>query len=308
MDLSEQHRWLAGRFEENRAHLRAVAYRMLGSSSEADDVVQEAWLRLNRSVAGEIENLSGWLTTVVSRICLDMLRSRSARREDASDAIELQPNANQTMGMNPEQEAILADSVGLALLVVLDRLQPAERIAFVLHDLFAFPFEEIAPILGRSPGAARQLASRARRRVQGQQTRSRSILAEHARVVKTFLTALRAGDLAGVLAILDPDVVRLADAAAAPPPAPIELRGAERVASESMRNVARARSAAVASVDGSAGIVVVQNGRVTVAIRCKVVTGKIIHMSVIADPEHLARLRIGLIGTPEAGERPAGLP
>ncbi|HEV2245264.1 MAG TPA: sigma-70 family RNA polymerase sigma factor, partial [Terriglobia bacterium] len=200
--MSER-KWLAERFEGERGHLRAVAYRMLGSMNEADDAVQETWLRLSRSDESSIENLGGWLTTVVARVCLDMLRSRNSRREEAIDTQVLEPVAPGGQVSDPEQEVLLADSVGLALLVVLGRLTPAERVAFVLHDMFAIPFEEIAPIIGRTPIAARQLASRARRRVQGASA-APSNLAEQREVASAFLSALRAGDIEGLIAVLDP--------------------------------------------------------------------------------------------------------
>src|SRR5213079_2942567 len=209
----DEHDWLAERFEERRTHVRAVAYRMLGSLSEADDAVQEAWLRLSRSDTSGVENMGGWLTTVVARICLDMLRSRTSRREEPLEASVPEPITSREGGIDPEQEALLADSVGLALLVVLDTLDPAERLAFVLHDMFAVPFEEIAPIVGRSPVAARQLASRARRRVRGAEPKPD--LKRQRAVVDAFLAAARGGDFEGLLELLDPDVVSRADAAAA---------------------------------------------------------------------------------------------
>ena len=221
--------WLAERFEENRGHLRAVAYSMLGSLNEADNAVQESWLRLNRTDANDIENLGAWLTTVVARVCLDMLRSRTSRREESLDAQVAEPVAIRDAALNPEQEALLADSVGLALLVVLDRLTPAERLAFVLHDMFAVSFEEISSIVGRSPDAARQLASRARRRVQGAEKVSRSELGEQREVVDAFLKALRDGDFEGLITVLDPDVVVHIDEAAGRPGAPREIRDRKSV-------------------------------------------------------------------------------
>src|SRR5881409_540974 len=218
-----EHEYLAERFEENRTHLRAVAYRMLGSVGEVDDAVQEAWLRLSRVDTTGIDNLGGWLTTVVARVCLDMLRSRQSRREEPFTPDAPEPVATGTRESNPEHEALLADSVGLALLVVLDRLTPAERLAFVLHDMFAMPFEEITPIVGRSAEAARQLASRARRRVRGAGTAPNADLTREREVVKAFLAAARAGDLDGLLAVLDPDVVRRVDAAAVAPGGSREL-------------------------------------------------------------------------------------
>ncbi|MGH9567196.1 MAG: sigma-70 family RNA polymerase sigma factor, partial [Candidatus Angelobacter sp.] len=220
--------WLAARFEENRGHLRAVAYRMLGSASEADDAVQESWLRLSRADANGIENLGGWLTTVVAHVCLDMLRSRKVRSEEtpATESGKEKPAAR-AEAADPEREAILADSVGLALLVVLDRLTPAERLAFVLHDMFAVPFEEIAEIAGRSPEATRQLASRARRRVQGVPVTGNANRTEQRKVVDAFLGALRAGDFQGLVAVLDPDVVFRADAFSAAGGVAREIHGAE---------------------------------------------------------------------------------
>jgi len=207
----DEHEWLADRFEENRTHLRAVAYRMLGSVSEADDAVQESWLRLSRSGASGVGNLGGWLTTVVARVCLDMLRSRKSRREEPLETQVHEPIADGDSGMDPEHEALLADSVGLAMLVVLEKLAPAERVAFVLHDMFAVPFDEIAPIVRRSPTAARQLASRARRRVQGAAEAGDTDLAPHREIVVAFLAASRGGDFTALLALLDPDVVLRAD-------------------------------------------------------------------------------------------------
>src|SRR5580698_277347 len=218
--------WLAEQFEENRGHLRGVAYRMLGSLSEADDAVQESWLRLSRSDANSVENLRGWLTTVVARICLDMLRSRKSRREEALEATAPEPAGKPAHAADPEAEAMLADSVGYATLVVLDRLNPAERIAFVLHDLFDVPFEEIARITGRTPEAARQLASRARRRVRGATALPESELMQQQSLVEKFLLALRLGDATKLLEVLDPDFVVHADAAAAPG-VPPDLHGAE---------------------------------------------------------------------------------
>ena len=217
--------YLAERFEENRAHLRSVAYRMLGSVSEVDDAVQEAWLRLSRAETAGIDNLGGWLTTVVARVCLDMLRSRKSRREEPFTPHAPEPVATGTSGSSPEHEALLADSVGLALLVVLDRLTPAERLAFVLHDMFALPFEEIAAIVGRSTTATRQLASRARRRVRGGAAAPDADLIRQREVVGAFLAALRGGDFEGLLAVLDPDLVVRADVPA-PSGAPAEIRGA----------------------------------------------------------------------------------
>src|SRR5512138_1383722 len=225
---------LTEQFEVQRPHLRAVAYRMLGSLSEADDAVQEAWLRLSRSDTSGVENLGGWLTVVVARVCLDILRSRKARREEPLDTHVPEPNVSRQNETSPEQEALLADSVGLALLVVLDTLAPAERLAFVLHDMFAVSFDEIAPIVGRSPMAARQLASRARRRVQGADTVRDRDLARQREVVEAFLAAARGGDFEALLAVLDPDVVARADRAAVPPESALEARGAAAVAKRAL--------------------------------------------------------------------------
>src|SRR5438067_5207172 len=236
-------------FEESRPHLRAVAYRMLGSLSEADDAVQEAWLRLSRSDRSEVENLKGWLTTVVARVCLDMLRSRKARPEDPVGPQVHEPIVGREGPIDPEQEALIADSVGLALLVVLDRLNPAERLAFVMHDMCAVPFEEIAPIVGRSPAAARQLASRARRRVQGGPAVSDADLARQREVVDAFLAALRGGDFDALLAVLDPDLVVRADAVAASGGAATDGRGGGPWAKQALTAYRRgARSARAALV------------------------------------------------------------
>jgi RNA polymerase sigma factor (sigma-70 family) len=286
--------WLAERFEQNRGHLRAVAYRMLGSLSEADDAVQETWLRLNRSDSGRIENLGGWLTTVVARVCLDMLRSRQSRREESLETQASEPDRAAAAGMDPEQEALLADSVGLALLVVLDRLDPAERLAFVLHDMFAVPFDEIAGILGRSPDAARQLASRARRRVQGADT-SGSELAQHREVVKAFLAALRAGDFEGLVAVLDPELVVHVDAPALGPGAPSEIRGARVWARQALAFSRHAPSMQPALVNGAAGLVWAPGGRLIRAVRFTFSRGKIADIEIIADPQRLASLDLAVL-------------
>src|SRR3989441_1458610 len=249
MDNAE---WLAERFEANRTHLRAVAYRMLGSVSEADDAVQEAWLRLSRSGTSGVANLGGWLTTVVARVCLDMLRSRKSRREEPLGAHEPEPTVSREDGVDPEHEAVLADSVGLALLVVLETLAPAERVAFVLHDMFDLPFDEIAPIVGRSPTAARQLTSRARRRLRGAARVPDADLTRQREVVDAFLAASRGGDFDALLAVLDPDVVLRGDRAAVQTGAPEEVRGARAVAGTFS---GRARFAQPALVNGAAGLV-----------------------------------------------------
>jgi RNA polymerase sigma-70 factor (ECF subfamily) len=287
--------WLTSRFEENRSHLRAVAYRMLGSPNEADDAVQEAWLRLHRSDIDGVENLGGWLTTTVARVCLDMLRSRRSRREEPMDAGEPESAASREPGADPEYQAVLADSVGPALLVVLDTLAPAERLAFVLHDMFAVPFEEIAPIVDRSPAATRQLASRARRRVRGAtDTRgaSHSTLARQRRVVAAFLAASRDGDFDALLAVLDPDVVVRADAAAVRSGASAELRGARKVA-ESYRG--RARAVVPALVDGVIGGVFALDGRPRVVLRFTIEHDLITGIEAYLDPERMARFDIQLL-------------
>jgi RNA polymerase sigma factor (sigma-70 family) len=291
--------WLAERFEAERPHLRAVAYRMLGSLAEADDAVQESWLRLSRSDASDVENLGGWLTTVVARVCLDQLRERSSRREDSLDTHIADPIVSGEDGIDPEQEALLAESVGLALLVVLDRLAPAERIAFVLHDLFDVPFEEIAPIVGRSPTAARQLASRARRRVRGGTTRSDADRAQSRSVVEAFLAASRAGDFDALLAVLAPDVVFRTERLAASSSAPIEIRGAPKVAGQiaggAIRGAGQPQGRGAALVDGSAGIVVTRRGRLFLVLKFTITGGKIAEIDVIADPARLRQLDLALL-------------
>ena len=286
--------WLAERFEENRTHLRAVAYRMLGSLSDAEDAVQEAWLRLSRCGTSGVENLGGWLTTVVARICLDMLRSRKSRREEPLDPDGPEPVASPEAGIDPEQETLLADSVGLALLVVLDRLAPAERLAFVLHDMFAVPFEEIAGIVGRSPDAARQLASRARRRVQGAPTAGAD-LAQQREVVAAFLAALRGGDFEGLLAVLDPDVVVRADAVAVAAGGSREVHGARTWAQGAIAFSRGARFARPALVNGSVGVVLAPRGRLFRVLSFTIKGGKIVKVDVIADPERLQKLDLAVL-------------
>lgn len=288
--------WLADKFEENRGHLRAVAYRMLGSLNEADDAVQEAWLRLSRSDAGMIENLGGWLTTVVSRVCLDMLRSRTSRKEEALDPQAAGPVGNREGPRNPEQETLMADSIGAALLVVLDRLDPAERLAFVLHDMFAVSFDEIASILGRSPEAARQLASRARRRVQGAPTVPRTSLMEQRRVADAFLDALRRGDFEGLVAVLDPDIVVRIDEAAARPGAPREIHGAENWAKGAIA-FSRQLAGAVQPmlVNGEVGLVWAPGGHVFRLLRFSFADGKIATADVIANPARLSEFDLAVL-------------
>jgi RNA polymerase sigma factor (sigma-70 family) len=283
----DEHDWLAQRFEEHRAHLRAVAYRMLGSPNEAEDAVQEAWLRLSRSGADGVDNLGGWLTTVVGRVCLDMLRSRSSRREEPLDDSVPDPRAECHQGNDPEQETVMADAVGPALLVVLESLAPAERLAFVLHDLFAVPFEEIAPIVGRSTAAARQLASRARRRVRGAVPVPHADLPRQRAVVDAFLAASRGGDFEALLALLDPEVVLRADPAAVRMGASKEVRGAAAVA-ETLSG--RARAARPALVGGSVGLVWAQGGQPRVAFEFTIADGRITEIALVADPERIRQL------------------
>lgn len=278
-------------FEQQRGRLRAIAYRMLGSSTEADDAVQEAWLRLHRSGTGAIDNLAAWLTTVVARVCLDMLRTRQSRREDALPTADLVP----ARAADPEQEAILAESVGIALLAVLDRLAPAERIAFVLHDTFALPFGDIAAILGRTPAAVRQLASRARRRVRGAAPDAR--LRQQRALVQAFLAALRAGDLRGLLAVLDPEVVAVADGAATGTGAAREVRGAATWAAGAVAfsRTLRSGSVALALVDGSPGLIWAPKGRLARVLRFTFADGRITRVDIIANPDRLAALALAVL-------------
>jgi RNA polymerase sigma factor (sigma-70 family) len=280
---------LAERFEANRAHLRGVAYRMLGSLSEADDAIQEAWLRLSRSDSEEIDNLGGWLTTVVARICLDMLRSRKSRREEPMGPQVPEPVASPEA---TEQEALLADSVGLALLVVLQTLTPAERIAFVLHDMFDVPFDDVAPIVGRTPAAARQLASRARRRVQGADKTPDADIAGQKQVVDAFLAASRSGDFEALLTLLDPNVVARADATASRMEGPAEIRGAAAVAKFYH---GRAQAARTALIDGAVGAVVAPNGRLLLVLRVTIANGRIAGIEAVADSERLGALKLEVL-------------
>jgi RNA polymerase sigma-70 factor, ECF subfamily len=286
--------YLAERFEEHRTHLRGVAYRMLGSLSEVDDAIQEAWLRLSRADATGIDNLGGWLTTVVARVCLDMLRSRQSRREEPFTSDAPEPVATGTSGSSPEHEALLADSVGLALLVVLDRLTPAERLAFVLHDMFAVPFEEIAPIVGRSAEAARQLASRARRRVRGGAAAPDPDLVRQREVVDAFLAALRGGDFEGLLAVLDPDLVVRTDLAV-PSGAPAEVRGATVWAKQAVAFGHLARLVRPALVNGAIGVVMAPRGRLSRALTFKIANDKITEIEVIGDPGRLGELDVSIV-------------
>jgi RNA polymerase sigma factor (sigma-70 family) len=290
----DENQWLADRFEEHRAHLRAVAYRMLGSLSEADDAVQDAWLRLSRSGAGEVDNLGGWLTTIVAHVCLNMLRSRNLRREESLGVHLPDPLISPEGELQPEEEALLADSVGLALLVVLDTLAPAERLAFVLHDMFELPFEEIAPMVGRAPAAARQLASRARRRVKGADVPAPDPdLARQREVVDAFFSAARGGDFDALVAVLDPDVVLRLDSGTRRPAASLMIRGAAAVARQTQSGLAAALRAAhlrPALVNGAAGVVVTVRGRPITVMGFTVADGKIAEIDAIADPERVRRI------------------
>lgn len=285
--------WLAERFEENRPHLRAVAYRVLGSVNEADDAVQETWLRLNRSDTSGVQNLSGWLTTVVAHVCLDLLRSRKARREEAMESPAAEPVAQRAAALNPEEEVLLAESVGLALLVVLDTLAPAERLAFVLHDMFDMPFDEISGIVGRSPDAARQLASRARRRVQGAEMAVDADRESHRRIVETFIAALRGRDFNALIAVLDPDLVVVADSG--PSGAPREVRGAEQWAKGAIAYAQAVRFAQPALVDGAVGLVVAPRGTLARALKFTIKNGKISQIDVITQESRLNQLNLAIL-------------
>jgi RNA polymerase sigma-70 factor, ECF subfamily len=285
--------WLAERFEEHRAHLRAVAYRMLGSLTEADDAVQEAWLRLSRSDSDAIENLGGWLTTVVARVSLNMLRSRNTRREESLGVHMPEPIVDRADGTDPEHEALLADAVGLALLVVLETLSPPERLAFVLHDMFAVPFDEIAPIVDRSPAAARQLASRARRRVQGERPVPDADLATQRELLDAFLAAAREGDFDALVAILDPDVVLRADFGS--PGGMREVRGAQTVASQALTFAQLGLVIRPALINGTAGAVSTRDGEPFSVGALTVRGGKIVELDFLADPERLRRLDLTIL-------------
>ena len=281
---------LTERFEHERPRLRAVAYRMLGAASDADDAVQEAWLRFDRTDTGEIENIGAWLTTVVARVCLSMLRTRRNHREEP---LEGQPEPGEDR-RDPGQEAELADSVGLALLVVLDALGPAERVAFVLHDMFAVPFDEIAPMIDKTPAAARQLASRARRRVKGGAAADAD-LPRRRKVVEAFLAASRGGDFEALLTLLDPDVVLRADRFVGPSPAPVVLRGVESVRQGALLASERARASELALVDGAPGLLMVREGRLAVVLSFRVDGDRITGIEVIADPERLRGLELAVL-------------
>ncbi len=285
---------LAESFEQNRTRLRAVAYRMLGSFAEADDAVQEAWLRLSRADAGRVDSLSAWLTTVVARVCLNVLRARNTRREEPIGVHLPDPVISPADGANPEDEALLADSVGLALLVVLETLTPAERLAFVLHDMFDLPFDEIAPMVGRSPATARQLASRARRRVRGAEPASDRDIARQREVVDAFFAAAHGGDFDGLIAVLDPDVVLRSDGGTAHPEASMVLRGAAEVARRTLAIASPAAPKHPVLVNGAAGVLVTLAGQPVAVMGFTVSLGKITEIDAIADPDRLGRLVAGL--------------
>ena len=298
----DEEQWLAERFEEHRGHLRAVAYRMLGSLTEADDAVQDTWLRLSRSGGDQVQDLRGWLTTVVARVCLNMLRARNVRREEALGVRVPDPLVSTDAELQPEQEALLADSVGLALLVVLDTLSPAERLAFVLHDMFDLPFEDIAGLAGRTPAAVRQLASRARRRVKGAGLPDPDPdLARQREVVDAFFAAARGGDFDALVAVLDPQVVLRADTGAALPAAALLVHGAEAVARQALTGLARVISRPAlhlhpALVNGAAGVIVTMRGRPVTVVGFTVAGGRIVEIDAIADAERVRRITAAALG------------
>ena len=291
----DEREFLAQQFEEHRTRLRAVAYRMLGSLSEADDAVQETWLRLSRIDSDEVENLGGWLTTVVARVSLNILRSRRSRREEPLDVRMPEPIVDRADGTDPEHEALLADSVGLALLVVLETLNPAERLAFVLHDMFAVPFDEIAPIVDRSPEAARQLASRARRRVQGDAAVPDADLDTQREVLDAFLAAAREGDFEALVEVLDPDVVLRADRRGVSIGAPRVVRGAANVARGALAFSRLDIEVRPALVNGAAGTVTLRDGRPFAIAGFTIRNRRIVEMDIIADPERLSRLDLTIL-------------
>lgn len=293
--------WLVDQFELNRGYLRGVAYRMLGSLSEADDAVQECWLRLSRAGSEGIENFRGWLTTVVSRICLDMLRSRKSRREEALDAPDGAPATPQAASANPESEALLADSVGFAMLVVLDRLNPAERVAFVLHDLFDVSFADVARTMGRTEESTRQLASRARRRVRGVTRLAETDLAQQRSLVEDFLAALRAGDAGKLVGLLAPEFAVHADATVAHV-IPAGIHGAEAWAHEVIKSARGARFARPALIDGSVGVLIAPRGRLFRALLLTINDGKISRIEFLGDPVRLSALEIAALDV--AGDQP----
>ena len=291
----DEREFLAQHFEEHRTRLRAVAYRMLGSLSEADDAVQETWLRLNRTDADKVENLGGWLTTVVARVSLNMLRSRQSRREEPLGVRMPEPIVDRPDGANPEHEALLADAVGLALLVVLETLNPAERLAFVLHDMFAVPFDEIAPIVDRSPGAARQLASRARRRVQGENAVPDADLDTQREVLNAFLAAAREGDFEALLEVLDPDVVLRADPGAVAIGSPHVVRGAANVARQAVAFRRDDIEVRLALVNGAVGTVSLRDGQPFTVAGFTIRNRRIVELDAFADPERVSRLDLTIL-------------
>jgi RNA polymerase sigma factor (sigma-70 family) len=298
--------WLTGRFESSRPRLRAMAYRMLGSLSDADDAMQEAWIHASGADSGSVDNLDGWFTTIVARVCLDMLRSRKSRHEeplvaDAETGYDADPGsasgvgAGAGFGPGPEQEAVLADSVGLAMLIVLDTLPPAERVAFVLHETFRLPFDEIAAITGRSPAAARQLACRARRRVHGTPVVPGARLARQRRVAEVFMTAARGGDLSALLAVLDPDVILYGDAQASPAGRAVTMRGAASVARGARLSAPRAEDSRLMLINGTPGIAWAPHGRLVLVLAFTIPAGTITQIDVIADPARLAGLSLAVL-------------
>jgi RNA polymerase sigma-70 factor (ECF subfamily) len=289
----DEHDWLADRFESNRAHLRAVAYRMLGSLTDADDAVQETWLRFSRADTDDVHNLGGWLTTVTARICLDMLRTRRARGEQPLGIHLPDPIISRSDALDPEQQALLADAVGLALFVVLDTLSPAERLTFVLHDMFAVPFDQIADIVGRSPGAAKQLASRARQRVRNAAPPPDPDMSSQRHAVDAFLAAARDGDFEALMAVLDPDVVARSDGGTARPGAVV--RGAASVANQAVTFARGAHLAKPALINGAAGLVAADNGRLVSVMAFTVRGGRIVALDVLTDPERLSQLDLSAL-------------
>jgi RNA polymerase sigma factor (sigma-70 family) len=282
--------WLTKGFQAHRTQLRAVAYRMLGSVGEAEDAVQETWIRLARSDTSSIDNLNGWLTTVTSRVCLDMLRARAARREDPLEVHVPDPIVSREDGGDPEQQALLADSVGMALLVVLDTLSPNERLAFVLHDIFAVPFDQLGPIMERSPAAAKQLASRARRRLRGAAPSQDADRARQRQLVDAFLAAAQSGDFERLLLVLDPEVVLRADAGAGPMGPSRLVRGSAAVAGQALRFAPIGRNARPALINGSPGLIAVRDGQPIAVLAVAVRDGRIVEIDILADPERLRRL------------------
>jgi RNA polymerase sigma factor (sigma-70 family) len=294
MDVMGENDWLAESFEEQRTHLRAVAYRMLGSLTEADDAVQDAWVRVSRADTSVVENLGGWLTTIVARVCLNMLRSRNVRREESLEVHLPDPVISPVGELGPEGEALLADSVGLALMVVLDALAPAERLAFVLHDMFGLPFEDIAPMVGRSPTAARQLASRARRRVKGAEIPD-SNLARQRTVVDAFFLAARSGDFDALVSVLHPDVVLRSDFGPNRPAASMIVRGAADVARQARLGANPAALLHPALINGAAGVVITLDGQPHVVMAFTVVNDQIVELDIIADPGRVRRLAAAVL-------------